>query len=494
MSYFGKDFLWGGATSAIQIEGAWNVDDRGITEEDCKTAGSLKSGRLYTYIDKDGNPCYLDSRLGVSFPEGSKLTVLENEYYPYHTAIDFYHHYKEDIAMMAEMGFKIFRMSISWTRIYPTGYEDKPNEKGLKFYRDVFEELKKYNIEPLVTIFHGELPAKIVENNGGWFGRETIDLYEKFARTIVDEFSDIVHLWLPFNELNDYLLMLDMFGNISDKKTHQESYQIIHNMLVASARITAYAHDKNKDNKVGCMLCGIPLYPATCNPKDIIETRYRWEKGIYYSSDVLCKGEYPSFAKRLWKENEVNLNVEEDDFDYFKKGTVDFYSFSYYMTSLVTTGKIDDMVEGNFSNGQRNPYLNYSEWGWGYDPLGLRYYLETIYDRYHLPMMITENGLGAIDVLNEDNTIHDDYRIKYLNDHLYECAIAISHGVNLIGYTMWGCIDLVSAGTGEMSKRYGFIYVDRDDMGKGSLKRYKKDSFYWYKKVIESNGRCLKKY
>ncbi|WP_294560583.1 glycoside hydrolase family 1 protein [uncultured Traorella sp.] len=490
MSEFPKNFFWGGATSAIQIEGAYKEDGKGLSGSDCKTAGSFAKRRELTYIDQDGKPGAIPSNLGGTLPKGSKLAVLDGYFYPSHEAIDFYHTYKEDIALFAEMGFKMFRMSISWPRIYPRGDENAPNQKGIEFYKNVFHELHKYGIEPLVTIFHGDLPLYLENTYGGWTDRRLIDYYMKFAETCLWEFKGLVKYWLPFNEMNDYLLMLDMFGNISTKETHQKSFQIIHNMLVANARTVSLAHEIDPENKVGSMICGIPNYPATCDPNDILETRYRWEKGIYYTGDAQVFGEYPVFAKRLWSEYEVTMETQPEDFEDMKKGKVDFYTFSYYMSNLVTTHEVKDIVQGNFANGARNPYLNYSQWGWSYDPKGLRYYLEAIYDRYHLPMIITENGLGAKDTL-VDGKIHDDYRIEYLKDHLHECKVAIEHGVDLIGYTMWGCIDLVSASTGEMSKRYGFIYVDRDDEGKGTNQRIRKDSFYWYKEVIETNGEML---
>lgn len=491
MSAFPKDFYWGGATSAIQIEGAYRVDGKGISEADCKTAGSFSKRREYTYIDAQGKPGAMPAHLGDSLPKGAKLAILDGYFYPSHEAIDFYHTYREDIALFAEMGFRMFRLSISWTRIYPNGEESEPNRKGIEFYKKVFQELRKYDIEPLVTIFHGDLPLHLENTYGGWSNRKIIDCYMKLAKTCLKEFKGLVTYWLPFNEMNDYLLMLDMFGNVATKEAHQKSFQMIHNMLVANARTVKLAHEIDPANQVGAMICGIPNYPATCDPKDVLETRYRWEKGIYYTGDAQVFGEYPTFAKRLWERYEVSLESEPEDFIQMKEGCVDFYTFSYYMSNLVTTHPVEDIVQGNFANGTRNPYLSYSQWGWSYDPLGLRYYLEVMYDRYHLPMIITENGLGAKDTLTADGKVHDDYRIAYLKDHLHECKEAIEHGVKLIGYTMWGCIDLVSASTGEMSKRYGFIYVDRDDDGQGSNRRIKKDSFAWYQHVIETDGEEL---
>ena len=491
MNNFPNDFFWGGATSATQIEGAYNLDGKGLSECDCKTAGSFSKRRQITYLDNNGKCVSADASLGKKLPQGAILGVSDDYFYPSHEAIDFYHHYQEDIELFAKMGFKMFRMSISWTRLYPKGIEEKPNPKGIAFYHNVFNELHKYNIEPLVTLYHGDLPLHLVNHYGGWSNRKLIDLFMKFAQTCFMEFKGLVKYWLPFNEMNDYLLMLDMFDNVSNQESHQESFQIIHNMLVANSRSVQLAHQIDQENKVGAMICGIPHYPGSQDPLDILETRYRFEKGIYYTGDVMCFGRYSPFSKRLWDQYDVKLNTLPQDFSDFENGKVDFYTFSYYMSNIVTTHEVKDIVQGNFANGARNPYLQYSKWGWAYDPLGLRYFLEVIYDRYHLPIIISENGLGAQDQVEKDGSIHDDYRIKYLQDHLHECKIAINHGVNLIGYTMWGCIDLVSASTGEMSKRYGFIYVDRDDHGKGTNQRFKKDSFYWYHNVIATNGSDL---
>ena len=483
---FPKKFYWGGATAANQIEGAYNIDGRGLARTDVTTAGSLHQNRQVTYKFKDGR-----TGKGSFIPSDATGAVLPGEYYPNQEAIDFYHHYKEDIKLFAEMGFKMFRMSISWSRIFPTGEEDKPNQAGLDFYRKVFEELHKYNIEPLVTISHSDDPLAIEEKYHDWGDRKVIDLYAKFAETLFKEYKGLVHYWLTFNEINSTVMFMHFGGHQASDEEYQHAYQKLHYQFVASAKAVQIGHQIDPDNQIGCMICGIATYPLTPDPKDILLNEHTWERDIYYCGDVQCKGKYPTFAHQLWDKHHVKLDITDEDREILKNGTVDMYTFSYYMSSAVTTHKDQEEVGGNLSTGARNPYLNYSEWEWADDPDGLQYYLEKMYDRYELPMMVVENGLGAIDKIDVDGKIHDDYRIQYLKEHIEAMGRAIQNGVDLRGYTTWGCIDLVSAGTGQMSKRYGFIYVDRDDQGHGTMKRMKKDSFDWYRKVIKSNGEEL---
>ena len=471
---FSEDFYWGGAVAANQCEGAWNVDGRGMTRTDVTTGGTVNTPRMVTFIDKDGNKQKLPNH-GFKLPEGAHFAVFDDELYPNHDGIDFYHHYKEDIALLKEMGFKMFRLSISWSRIYPTGEEDKPNQAGLDFYRNVFTELRNAGIEPLVSIWHFDTPLALEEKYGDWLDRKYISLYEKYVTTIFNEYKGLVKYWLTFNEINN---TVNFIPDDASDEVYQEAYQHLHYQFVASARAVQIGHQIDPENKIGCMICGITYYPLTSDPEDILFNRSKWEKGIFYCGDVQCKGKYPTYAKRLWKEHNVKLDITEQDLEELKKGTVDMYTFSYYMSQAVTTHENDDAVSGNMSFGVRNPYLEYSDWGWALDPKGLRYYLEMIYDRYEKPLMVVENGLGAYDTVEEDGSIHDNYRIEYYRAHIEEMAKAIEDGVDLIGYTTWGCIDLVSAGTGEMRKRYGFIYVDKHDDGSGTMKRSRKDSFY----------------
>lgn len=488
-SVFSKEFLWGGATAANQVEGGYDEGGKGLSVTDVQTAGSLEVPRYLTYT-LNGEKGKIVSLPGQGLPKGAKGAVFDEEYYPNHIAIDFYHRYKEDIKLFAEMGFKVYRLSIAWTRIFPNGDEKKPNQEGLDFYRRVFEELKKYNIEPLVTISHYKDPLALSEKYGDWSDRKMIDEFEKYAKVLFKEYKGLVKYWLTFNEINSALLMLDMFGNGGNDEDYQHAYQKLHYQFVASARAVKAAHEIDPNNVVGNMICGVATYPGTTDPTDVIANRYNWEQNILYCGDVQAKGKYPTYAQRLWDEHNVKLDITDKDLEELKAGKVDMYTFSYYMSNLVTTHEVKDKVGGNFAAGAKNPYLEYSEWGWATDPTGLQYYLELMYDRYELPIMVVENGLGAVDKL-EDGKIHDSYRIDYLRQHIQAMAKAVENGVDLRGYTTWGCIDCISAGTGQMSKRYGFIYVDRDDKGNGSLERLKKDSFYWYKKVIESNGTDL---
>lgn len=487
---FPKNFYWGGATAANQYEGGWNEGGRGLAMTDVTTGATKDTPRYVTYKNADGTTGKM-SMFGGTLPEGAEYACLDGYYYPNHIGTDFYHHYKEDIALMGEMGFKTFRMSISWSRLFPNGDEKVPNQKGIEFYRNVFTELRKYNIEPLVTIWHFDTPLYLEEHYGGWKNRKLIEFYTRFAKTCFEEFKGLVKYWLTFNEINNTVMFLEMFGNTASDEDYQNAYQILHHQFVASAKAVQIGHEIDPENKIGCMICGITFYPMTCDPSDILLNRHTWEQGIFYCGDVQCKGKYPTYAKRLWQEHNVELEILPEDLEDLKKGTVDMYSFSYYMSTVVTTHTVTDKVSGNFSAGARNEYLQYSDWGWATDPTGLQYYLEMMYDRYELPLLIVENGLGAFDTVEEDGSIHDPFRIDYYRQHIQAMDKAIQNGVDLIAYTTWGCIDLVSAGTGEMRKRYGFIYVDKQDDGTGDYSRSRKDSFYWYKKVIASNGENL---
>lgn len=487
-SNFPKGFFWGGAISANQAEGAWDVDGKGPTVSDYTTGGTVDKPRATTYVDLEGNQ--LRGRMFTSFPEGTKLGLHEGEYYPYHDGIDFYHKYKEDIALFAEMGFKMFRMSISWSRIFPKGIEEEPNQAGLDFYRNVFEELRKYDIEPLVTMFHYDPPAYIVEELGGWKNREVIDLFEKYSKTILTEYKGLVKYWLTFNELNT-VTMLHKFIPNYPIETLRDDYQALHNQLVASARTVINAKEIDENYVIGCMMGSTSNYPLTPNPKDILENQRVDNEELYYATDVMIRGGYPYFSQTIWDRYDLDIEMTEQDLKEFKLGVVDMMTFSYYASGCSSVNEESEKAVGNFTMGYKNPYLEYSEWGWSIDSDGLRYLLNEVYGRYQLPVMIVENGLGAIDVLEDDNTVKDDYRIAYLRDHIIAMNEALNDGVDLIGYTSWGCIDLVSASTGEMNKRYGYIYVDKNDDGSGTFKRYKKDSFYWYKEVISSNGENL---
>ena len=478
MSVFRDDFLWGGACAANQFEGGWNVDGKGESVPDHCTNGSHTQPKWVT------------------------TSIRPDKFYPSHDAIDFYHHYEEDIALFAEMGFKTFRTSINWTRIFPTGMEDAPNEAGLAFYDRVFDCCKKHGIEPLVTISHYELPYALVEKYNGWESRELIDLFMNYCKAIFERYKDKVKYWLTFNEINAGTMPFGALvstgtikgyegpmTNLPDKP--QERYQALHHQFVASAAAVKYAHENYPQFKMGNMICFITSYPFTCDPADILACQQQMQMMNWFCSDVQVRGEYPFYTKRYFADHGIEIKMEPGDAELLKQGTVDFYTFSYYMSNCVTTHKDAARTDGNVSEGYKNPYLEASDWGWQIDPKGLRYTLNEIYGRYGIPMMVVENGLGAKDVLEEDGTVHDSYRIDYLRAHIEQMAEAVKDGVDLMGYTPWGCIDLVSASTGEMAKRYGFIYVKKYDDGTGDYSRLRKDSFYWYKKVIETNGETL---
>ena len=476
---FRKDFLWGGATAANQLEGGIHEGGKGLSVPDVMTGGTKINPRHIT----DG--------------------ILEGYHYPSHEAVDFYHRYKEDIALYGEMGFQCFRMSVNWTRLFPRGDEKEPNQVGIEFYRDVFMECRKYGIEPLVTISHYELPYYLAKEYGGWSDRRLIDFFLNYCKVLFTEYKGLVRYWLTFNEIN--ILLMGAYGNIMGggilppgKDTavgvvagldeswdnEQRRYTALHHQLVASARAVKLAHETDPENQVGCMLLSRIAYPYTCRPDDVLKGQQTMELADYYCGDVHVRGEYPAFAKRLWREKGITIPFAPGDRETLREGTVDFFTFSYYSSST-------PIAAGNMMRGPANPYLEQSQWGWTIDPKGLRYLLNEFYGRWQIPLMVVENGLGAEDQVEPDGSIHDEYRIAYMREHIRQMAEAVEDGVDLMGYTVWGCTDLVSAGTGEMEKRYGLVYVDKDNQGKGTLERKRKDSFYWYKKVIESNGEAL---
>ncbi|EAF3627385.1 glycoside hydrolase family 1 protein [Listeria monocytogenes] len=465
---FPADFLWGGAAAANQFEGAYNVDGKGLSVQDVTPKGGF--GQI-----TDGPT-----------PDNLKLE-----------GIDFYHRYKDDVKLFAEMGFKVFRTSIAWSRIFPNGDETEPNEAGLQFYDDLFDELLAHNIEPLITLSHYETPLHLSKTYDGWVNRKMIDFYENYVRTVFNRYKGKVKYWLTFNEINSILHAPFMSGGIStspDKLSQKDLYQAVHHELVASALATKIGHEIMPEAQIGCMVLAMPTYPLTSNPDDIIAVMEA-ERKNYFFSDVHVRGTYPGYMKRYFRENNIELDVTEEDLEILKN-TVDFISFSYYMSTTETADESKRKAgSGNILGGVQNPYLEASEWGWQIDPKGLRVVLNEFWDRYQKPLFIVENGLGAIDQLEKDEngnyTVNDDYRINYLSAHLSQVKEAIKDGVDLMGYTSWGCIDLVSASTAEMKKRYGFIYVDRNNDGTGTLNRYKKKSFDWYKNVIATNGEDL---
>ena len=478
MTGFKEDFLWGGAVAAHQIEGAWNEDGKGVSIADVMTAGANGVAREIT----DG--------------------VIPGKNYPNHEAIDFYHRYKDDIALFAEMGFKSFRTSIAWSRIFPNGDDVEPNEAGLQFYDDLFDELLKYDIEPVVTLSHFEIPYHLYKEYGGFRNRKLIDFFVKYAQVVMDRYQDKVKYWMTFNEINnqaDGYRDLHAFTNSAiifeegDNKA-EVIYQASLNELIASAKVIKLGHEINPEFKMGCMMAYVPVYPFSSNPEDVMASLKAMNRRFFYN-DVHAKGEIPNYILKEWEREGFNIEYTNEDLQALREGTVDYIGFSYYMSNTVT-----EIKEVNTYSDQaidrlkftQNPYIQASDWGWPIDPVGLRYILNVLTQRYDLPLFIVENGFGAYDTIEEDGTIQDDYRIDYLRKHIIEMKKAVEEdGVDLMGYTPWGCIDIVSFGTGEMEKRYGFIHVDKNNKGEGTLERRKKASFDWYKKVIETNGEVL---
>lgn len=482
---FPKDFLWGGATAANQYEGGYQSGGRGLSTADTIRGGSHTNPRKITFQRTGGTVGEVSRE--DSLPADAVGYIDPNLYYPSHVATDFYGHYKEDIALFAEMGFKCFRMSISWSRICPKGMYEV-NEEGLKFYDDVFDTCKKYGIEPVVTIDHFDVPLYLANNFNGWACRDTIDYFVFYCKTLFTRYKDKVKYWMTFNEINFLRGWPTLGVRSNDFATKAQGH---HHCFVASAKAVLLGHEINPDFKIGMMVAYIPCYPKTCDPMDVwLALEYDHQRESFMT--VQCDGYYPNYLLKKYEREGVTLKVEPGDMELIQKGTVDYIGFSYYMSTVASADPNAERTGGNQHIAFKNPYLKVSDWGWAVDPLGLRLSLNQIYDRYHKPMFIVENGFGAVDKIEEDGIIHDDYRIDYFRQHIEAMRDAIEiDGVDLMGYTPWGCIDLVSSGTGEMKKRYGFIYVDMDDVGHGNLSRMKKDSFYWYKKVIESNGEDL---
>lgn len=476
---FPKNFLWGGATAANQLEGGYDEGGRGLS-----IADALPGGK---------------KRFEITDATDFDWTIDSDKYkYPNHMGIDHYHRYKEDIALFAEMGFKVYRFSISWSRIFPRGDEKKPNESGLKFYDNVIDECLKYNIKPVITLSHYEMPLVLAKEYGGWKNRQLIEFFERFVRVVINRFGHKVHYFLTFNEINSAAqhpimgqgLIPSNGGN--DKKN---VFQAWHNQFVASSKAVKIAHDFDSNIEVGCMILYATSYAYNADPRNQLANLQNNQDFNYFCGDVQVRGKYPAYTDRLLKKyglTKDDLDITSADLAMIKAYPVDFVSISYYMsTAIEVTGLTDETVAGNLMGGVKNPFLKVSDWDWQIDPTGLRIALDELYDRYQKPIFVVENGLGAKDKIESNGKIYDEYRIDYLRSHIKAIGEAISDGAKVIGYTPWGCIDLVSASTGEMSKRYGMIYVDLDDNGKGTLRRSKKESFYWYKQVIGTNGRYL---
>ncbi len=470
-----KGFLWGGAVAAHQVEGAYRANGKGLSIADVMTGGSRDKAREIT----DG--------------------ILEGKYYPNHEGIRFYEHYKEDIKLFAEMGFQCFRTSIAWSRIFPQGDEDTPNEEGLQFYDNLFDELRRYGMEPVVTLSHFEMPYGLVKKYGGWRSRELITFFTRFANTVMERYKDKVTYWMTFNEINNQMVVTNNIyaftnsGILFQEGEDREKivYQTAHYQFVASALTVKRGHEINPNFQIGCMIAASPIYPYSCSPKDILLAQREDRRFNLFFADVHARGHYPSYAKKEWERRGYRMDMTEEDLTAISQGCVDFIGFSYYLSSVMCADPNMEKLGNDLAaspNAVENPYLQMTPWGWAIDPEGLRYVLNQYYERYELPLFIVENGFGYEDTV-EDGQIHDENRIKFLKDHIRELVKAVDEdGVDVIGYTVWGCIDPVSFTTGEMRKRYGFIYVDKKDDGSGTYARAKKDSFYWYQDAIRNNG------
>lgn len=477
-----KDFMWGGATAANQIEGG-NIDSKGLSVSD-----------VY-YVTKQSTKESLLSQWHEMTNEQVNEAIQNKKglYYPKRKSIDFYNHYKEDIKLFAEMGFNCYRFSIAWTRIFPNGDESVPCEEGLKFYDKIFNELEKYNIEPIVTISHYEMPLYLVTKYGGWTNKKLIDFYVNFCDVLFERYSKKVKYWMTFNEINSMIYHPFVSAGLIEegrKNLDNDIFQSAHNQLVASSIATKNAKEYNKQSQVGCMVSYQLRVARTCKPEDVYAS-IEATRDLDFFIHIHCKGEYPFYTERLFKEKNIEIDCSEEELKILKKHTVDYIGISYYMSTTVSaTSEEYESAQGNvIKTGLKNPYLPESDWGWQIDAKGLRTVLNQIYDKYQLPIIVAENGLGAVDLVDENGFVNDNYRISYLAAHIDQIKEAVNDGVDVFGYTPWGCIDIVSASTSQMSKRYGFIYVDQDDLGHGSLKRTKKASYEWYKNVIATNGK-----
>lgn len=479
---FPQDLLWGGASADFQYEGGFNEGKRGLITHDFVTDGSLEKPRMMTYCMKDGTKG--ETPVRTSMPEGAVGYIDPEKYYPSHKAADFYHRYKEDLALYGEMGLTTIRFSICWTRIFPTGEEEQPNEEGLQFYEDVVDECITQGMTPLITICHDEIPVHLANTYNGWENRYVIECYLKLCKALFERLQGKVKYWLTFNEIN-VLMGYSHLGINSCEP--QPTYQAYHHLFVASALATKMAKEYMPDCMVGCMYASSPSYPATCKPEDVWAQMCQ-RRNVFYFSDVMLRGYYPCYAKHMLEEKGVNLQIAKDDYKILQEGTLDFYSFSCYRSNTVSK---DSVIRYGLSFDQ-NPYLASSPWGWPIDPSSLRYLVNEVYDRYQKPIFIVENGLGDIDEVDENGYVDDENRIVYLKNHFNEIKKAVEiDNIPIIGYTMWGGIDLVSLSTGEMKKRYGWVYVDMDDKGNGSLNRVPKKSFYWMKEFMKTNGKNL---
>ncbi len=465
--------LWGGATASSQYEGGWNEGGKGLDTQDVRP-----------YIKRTSNATTATRLLTQEVIEAAKNA--DPNAYPFRNGSKGYYHTKEDIALLKELGIDIYRFSISWARLYPKGDEAQPNASGLAYYDRVFEEVRKNNMKVFLTMNHYALPLYLVEHYGGWTNRKLIDFYLRFSRTVFERWGDCIDYYLPFNEINAGYF--SPFNGVGLVKKEGEDYdqslvfQSLHHQFVASAK-TIELGRKLVKGKFGCMVACFCYYPYSCKPEDTLKQVIDENTNTWFCSDVLTRGYYPSYMQRFFEERDIVFEITEEDKKLLRENTADFVSFSYYQSSVASVEE-KEKTAGNLVVTTKNPYLEATEWGWQIDPVGLRVTLNRIYDRYQKPVFISENGLGYRDVLQADRTVHDTYRIDYLKKHFEQIKEAQKDGVDILGYIMWGIIDIVSAGSCEMEKRYGVVYVDADNQGCGTYERIKKDSFYWYQQFI----------
>ena len=474
---FPKKFLWGGAVAACQIEGAYDVDGRGLSTSDLR---AYDKNLDRTNIAQEGG----DTLAGI------KAALKDTtSYFPKRHGIDFYHTYKEDLDLMKELGLKAFRTSISWSRIFPNGDELEPNEKGLQFYDRLIDEIIKNGMEPIITMSHYDIPIHLVIEYGGFANRKMIEFFVRYAKVLLERFKGKVKYWIVCNQIN--LVPTVNFGSLGlydDQAENMEElmYQAVHNQFVAGAKVVELARKIDPEAIMGTMVADGTMYPATCKPEDVV-LAMRKNRMQYYFTDVQFRGEYPIYALRYFEENDIHICMEPDDEALLKSNTFDYLAISYYYSKIVDSTK--NTIKP--FDAEQNSYLKPTPWEWRADPLGFYNSLSQYWDRYQKPLIIAENGLGALDKVEEDGSIHDQYRTEYLKLHIEQLKECIKDGVDIFGYLSWGPIDIVSSSSAEMSKRYGYIYVDLDDFGQGTGKRSKKDSFYWYQNVINSNGEEL---
>ncbi len=481
MSKFPKNFLFGGAISACQAEGGWNEDGRTLTIPD-----------IVKKIRPEERKTFNQATITKEDVEKGKVGPVSD--YPKRWGIDFYHTYKEDIKLMKEMGFKVFRFSIALSRVFPNLDEEEPNPKALEYYDNLIDCVIDNGMEPLVTMSHFDPPIAIIDKYGGWYNRKMIDIFFKYSKILLDRYHDKVKYWLPFNEINAAVLApFKGVAVLNDEEDYENKcWNSAHNQFVAAAKTVKYGHEHYPECRFGCMVAYMECYPYSCDPRDVLFTNQYDEMTNLVFLDVQAKGKYPYFAHKYFKDHNVTLNIEQDDESILKEGIVDWVGYSYYQSNVQSYSQIGKtVINGNLKGGLKNKYLTANDWGWQIDPVGLRILTNKLYDRYNKPLFVLENGIGMIESLDEENKIHDSYRIDYLREHLKALKDSIDDGCEVLGYTWWGPIDLISSGTSEMAKRYGFIFVDQDDEGNGSKKRYKKDSFDYYKHIIETSGEEL---